>query len=297
MKTSRLFEIVYILLNKEKVTAKDLADHFEVSTRTIYRDVEDLSASGIPIYMTKGKNGGIALLPDYILNKTLLSENDKTNILSAIQGLNSLDESSMDEAFSKLSLFFGDKEGYFEIDYSDWGSLTKNQLDKAKQAILQNKHLSFDYISSQNKLSKRLVEPYKLWFKDRTWYLKAFCTDKNELRLFRFSRMRQVTIEKESFIPRKLDFSLPFDRQNSYPTIEIVLRVESSMEYRIWDEFQEEDIVKNEDGSFTIRMKQIENDWLYGYILSFGASATVIEPPRIRRLIKDSLKKSIENYL
>lgn len=297
MKTSRLFEIVYILLNKEKVTAKDLADHFEVSTRTIYRDVEDLSASGIPIYMTKGKNGGIALLPDYILNKTLLSENDKTNILSAIQGLNSLDESSMDEAFSKLSLFFGDKEGYFEIDYSDWGSLTKNQLDKAKQAILQNKHLSFDYISSQNKLSKRLVEPYKLWFKDRTWYLKAFCTDKNELRLFRFSRMRQVTIEKESFIPRKLDFSLPFDRQNSYPTIEIVLRVESSMEYRIWDEFQEEDIVKNEDGSFTIRMNQIENDWLYGYILSFGASATVIEPPRIRRLIKDSLKKSIENYL
>ena len=297
MKTSRLFEIVYILLNKEKVTAKDLADHFEVSTRTIYRDVEDLSASGIPIYMTKGKNGGIALLPDYILNKTLLSENDKTNILSAIQGLNSLDESSMDEAFSKLSLFFGDKEGYFEIDYSDWGSLTKNQLDKAKQAILQNKHLSFDYISSQNKLSKRLVEPYKLWFKDRTWYLKAFCTDKNELRLFRFSRMRQVTIEKESFIPRKLDFSLPFDRQNSYPTIEIVLRVESSMEYRIWDEFQEEDIVENEDGSFTIRMNQIENDWLYGYILSFGASATVIEPPRIRRLIKDSLKKSIENYL
>lgn len=297
MKTSRLFEIVYILLNKEKVTAKDLADHFEVSTRTIYRDVEDLSASGIPIYMTKGKNGGIALLPDYVLNKTLLSENDKTNILSAIQGLHSLDESSMVEVFSKLSSFFGDKEGYFEIDYSDWGSLTKNQLDKAKQAILQNKHLSFDYISSQNKLSKRLVEPYKLWFKDRTWYLKAFCTDKNELRLFRFSRMRQVTIEKESFIPRKLDFSLPFDRQNSYPTIEIVLRVESSMEYRIWDEFQEEDIVKNEDGSFTIRMNQIENDWLYGYILSFGASATVIEPPRIRRLIKDSLKKSIENYL
>lgn len=297
MKISRLFEIVYILLNKEKVTAKDLADHFEVSTRTIYRDVESLSASGIPIYMTKGKNGGIALLPDYVLNKTLLSENDKTNILSAIQGLHSLDESSMVEVFSKLSSFFGDKEGYFEIDYSDWGSLTKNQLDKAKQAILQNKHLSFDYISSQNKLSKRLVEPYKLWFKERTWYLKAFCTDKNELRLFRFSRMRQVTIEKESFIPRKLDFSFPFDQPNSYPTIEVVLRVESSMEYRVWDEFQEEDIVKNEDGSFTIRMKQIENDWLYGYILSFGASATVIEPQRIRRLIKDSLKKSIENYL
>ena len=97
MKINRLFEIVYILLDKEKVTAKELAGHFEVSTRTIYRDVEDLSAGGIPIYMSKGKNGGIALLPDYLLNKTPLNEIEKTNILSAVQSFNALDDSSMED--------------------------------------------------------------------------------------------------------------------------------------------------------------------------------------------------------
>ena len=85
MKINRLFEIVYLLLDKDRITARELADRFEVSTRTIYRDVEDLSAAGIPIYMSKGKNGGISLLPDYVLNKTLLTEEEKINILSALQ--------------------------------------------------------------------------------------------------------------------------------------------------------------------------------------------------------------------
>ena len=96
MKMNRLFEIVYLLIDQEKATARELSNRFEVSTRTIYRDVEDLSAAGVPIYMSKGKNGGISLLPEYVLNKTVLTEEEKNNILSALQSLNVLDASSME---------------------------------------------------------------------------------------------------------------------------------------------------------------------------------------------------------
>ena len=77
---NRLFEIVYILMQKKKVTAKELADRFEVSTRTIYRDIEALSTANIPIYATKGKDGGIGLLDEYVLNKAILSEEEQNQI-------------------------------------------------------------------------------------------------------------------------------------------------------------------------------------------------------------------------
>lgn len=297
MKINRLFEIVYILLDKEKVTAKELADYFEVSTRTIYRDVEDLSSGGIPIYMNKGKNGGISLLPEYVLNKTVLTETEKINILSALQSLNSLDESSMELTLSKLSSFFGENNtGFFEIDYKDWGSLIKEQFDMSKQAILLRKLLEFEYISSTSKTSQRTVEPYKLWFKERNWYLKGFCLDKEDLRVFRLSRMKNVKIKEEHFIPRNMDFDLHLDEKIAYPTTKITMRVESNLSYRILDEFSDSDVFENEDGSFTVNMDFIEDEWLYGYILSFGKYATVIEPKRIKNIIKGILEKSLENY-
>lgn len=297
MKINRLFEIVYILLDKEKVTAKELADYFEVSTRTIYRDVEDLSSGGIPIYMNKGKNGGIYLLPEYVLNKTVLTETEKINILSALQSLNSLDESSMELTLSKLSSFFGENNtGFFEIDYKDWGSLIKEQFDMSKQAILLRKLLEFEYISSTSKTSQRTVEPYKLWFKERNWYLKGFCSDKEDLRVFRLSRMKNVKIKEEHFIPRNIDFDLHLDEKITYPTTKITMRVESNLSYRILDEFSDSDVFENEDGSFTVKMDFIEDEWLYGYILSFGKYATVIEPKRIKNIIKGILEKSLENY-
>lgn len=296
MKINRLFEIVYILLDKEKVTAKELADHFEVSTRTIYRDVEDLSAGGIPVYMSKGKNGGIALLPNYLLNKTLLSESEKTNILSAVQSLNALDDSSMEDLLSKLSSFFGKQNtGYFEIDYNDWDDLIKESFKQAKQAVLSRKYLSFDYISSLNNKSRRTVEPYKLWFKQHTWYLKAFCLDRNETRIFRFSRMRNVEIINESFVPREIDFNTLMQEAHS-STTEIILKIDAGARYRVLDEFSDKSVVQNEDGSYTVTLNMIEDDWVYGYLLSFGELATVIRPKRIRDIIQRKIEKSLMNY-
>lgn len=297
MKINRLFEIVYILLDKDKITAKELAERFEVSTRTIYRDVEDLSAAGIPIYMSKGKNGGIALLPDYTLNKTLLTEEDKTIILSALQGLNVFDELSVDDTLAKLSAFFGDKnQGFYEIDFDDWGNLIKEQFEKSKQAIISKRLLSFDYLSSLNKRSKRTVEPYKLWFKEKNWYLKAYCLTKKEVRIFRFSRMRNVSIEDVKFTHRNIDLSVY--RHNKYisSTVKIIMRVEKEAAYRVLDEFSEQNTVENQDGSVIVTMNLPEDEWVYGYILSFGSFATVIEPLSIKNIIRQKLEDSIKNY-
>lgn len=297
MRINRFFEIVYMLLDKERITARELADRFEISTRTIYRDIEDLSAAGIPIYMSKGKNGGISLLPDYILNKTLLTEEEKINILSALQGLNALDELSVDDTLSRLSAFFGDKnQGFYEIDFGDWGNLIKDQFEKSKRAIISKRFLSFDYLSSLNMRSKRIVEPYKLWFKEKNWYLKAYCLDKKAIRTFRFSRMRNVEVLDESFEPRMIQFSEVKANEQARKPIDISLRIDKELEYRVLDEFPDSDVVINEDGSFIVTMKSIEDNWLYGYILSFGSAATVISPQSFRKTISTMIGEMSSNY-
>lgn len=87
MQINRLFEIVYILLDKKRVTSRELAERFEVSSRTIYRDIETLSAAGIPVYMSKGKGGGISLLPDFVLNKAVITDEEKEEILSSLKAV------------------------------------------------------------------------------------------------------------------------------------------------------------------------------------------------------------------
>lgn len=299
MQINRLFEIVYILLEKEKVPAKKLAERFEVSTRTIYRDVETLSSCGIPIYMSKGKNGGISLLPDFVLNKAVLTEQEKNNILSALDSLNIFKDASVENTMSKIGLFFGQNNtNFFQIDYSDWSNRIKDSFEKAKRAILERRLLSFNYISAMNQSSPRLVEPYMLWFKEKTWYLRAFCLDRNEMRTFRFSRMKNMQIAKENFVPRAAALHQEvIDSAKTTPETKIVLRVEANMEYRVMDEFPEADIIQNEDGSFTVTIQAIEDEWVYGYLLSFGNFATVLEPLHIRELIKKRLEETIKNYL
>jgi predicted DNA-binding transcriptional regulator YafY len=158
------------------------------------------------------------------------------------------------------------------------------------------KLLSFDYLSSLNKRSKRVVEPYKLWFKDKNWYLQAFCLHKNSMRTFRFSRMREVEILEEHFEPRTLDMLSDNEPQTASQTTEVVMNIDSDMEYRVLDEFPDKDVLQNKDGSFTVKMRCIEDSWLYGYILSFGSSAKAISPPELQHTIQRILQKMTRNY-
>lgn len=173
MQINRLFEMVYLLLSKDNVTAGELAKHFEVSPRTIYRDVELLSSAGIPIYMTKGKGGGISLLPDFVLNKTVLTEDEKADILSALGAMDAVSPQKTDTAVKKLSSLFGSTDSdWVEVDFSGWANAEEESkvFTTLKNAILKKYAVEFLYHGSGSNM-QRVVEPLKLVFKGQGWYL------------------------------------------------------------------------------------------------------------------------------
>ena len=299
MRINRIFEIIYILLNEEKISSKKLAEKLEVSVRTIYRDIEVISGAGIPIYMAQGRNGGISLLKNFTLNKQILTENEKKDMLIAIQSLNSFSKESAKGIFSKLSsLFGGTQRDYIKIDYSGWENKIEKQFELSKQGILLNKRLSFNYISTKGEKTYREVEPYVLWFKSKAWYLKCLCLEKKEIRLFRLSRITNICILNESINLAKLEESILMAEKNQleYKKVKIKLKIDLSQEYRVKDDFLEQDISYDNDKNLIVTLNFPENEWLYGYILSYGSFSAVIEPEYIVENIKKRLQKNLNNY-
>jgi len=295
MKIQRLFEIVYILLNKKIVTAKELASYFEVSQRTIYRDLDILSAAGIPIFTNKGKGGGISLVENFILNKSLLNVEEQNEILSALQSLQAVTCSNDDNVLLKLSLLFNKEVvNWVEIDFSDWSNEVEHQFEKLKAATLNKYIIHFDYYGTQGQKTNRNVEPVNLMFKHKSWYLKAFCLDKQEIRLFKLSRMKDLRISDQTFEPRKIDLTAPDSEKQLKDQVTLKLHIDGTMAYRVYEEFDQ--VIQKEDGSFEVIVTYPEDEWVYGFILSFGCYAKVLEPDHVRKIIIDKMKRTLDNY-
>ncbi len=300
MQMNRLFEIVYILLNKKMTTAKELAERFEVSVRTIYRDIDILSSAGIPVYASQGKGGGISLLDDYVLNKSMLSEDEQNEILFALQSLTVTQNPETEKVLSKLSsLFNKSKTNWIEVDLSPWGS-NKNNTCKftiLKNAILNHQIIEFTYFNSTGEKSSRKVEPIKLIFKVHAWYLQGFCLTKNENRTFKISRMSNIEIMQEFFTDRMSErLSVDEKEQKSQKWINVQVKIAPQGAYRVFDEFDENEITRNQDGSFTVATSLPENEWMFHYILSFGTDIEVLAPQNIREMIQGKLDEIIWKY-
>ncbi len=293
---NRLFEIVYILMQKRKTTAKELADRFEVSTRTIYRDIETLSTANIPIYASKGKDGGIGLLDEYVLNKTILSEEEQNQILFALQGMKKIKGQDEKYILKKLSILFNKKiNDWIKIDFSNWGNVQEERFDMIKSAILNKQLVEFTYYNSNGEESKRIVEPLQIWFKDKSWYLISYCRNKEDYRIFKIARIKEIKMLQEHF-ERELPKEEESEKHN-FKIIELELEINKAMTYRVYDEFESKEITKKQDGNFIIKVKYPENEWVYGYILSFGECAKVLNPVYAKNIIKDKLQKTLKNYL
>lgn len=298
MQINRLFQIVYILLSKKITTAKELSGRFEVSVRTIYRDVETLSAAGIPIYTTKGKGGGISLLDNFVLNKSLLNESEQNDILNALQSFRLVNQANDTQVFSKLSTLFNkNAANWIEADFSDWSGNSNNLFTQIKSAILGQKIIIFDYYGSNSAKSTRQVQPLQLWLKHKSWYLKGFCIEKQDYRLFKLSRIKHMIIT-ENLHNHTLDTTLDLWQidQRQAPTTTIKLWINASQAYRIYDEFDEDEIFLSSDGNFIITVSFPEDEWVYNMILSFGHFAKVIEPPHIKEIIIHRLAQALECY-
>jgi len=285
MRINRLFETLYILLGKKAVTAAELSKRFEVSARTVYRDIDALSAAGIPVYTTRGKGGGISLLDGYVLSKSMISEEEQNQILIALQSLAATEQMDASSILSKLgSLFQKTYTNWIEVDFSRWGNkrLDKEKFELLKQAIIGRHVISFTYFGSNGESTDRKVKPLKLVFKSKSWYLQGYCCVRQGYRTFKINRMACVKALPECFsddisgIPpiEQLD---PCDR---LPVIK--MKFTSSVAYRVYDEFDETSIIKDQDGSFLVSIKLPVDGWLYGFLLSFGTAVEVLEPESIR---------------
>lgn len=300
MKINRLFGIVYILLQKDQITAQALAEHFEVSVRTIYRDVETLSQADIPIYTTKGKGGGIRLLSKFVLNKSVLTAQEQDEILLGLQSLGATNFASSNSIQKKLLAFFGKQDSsWIEVDFSPWGSdsTAQSRFALIKNALIQCQVLRFDYYSTTGEKSTRIIHPAKLAFKMNTWYLYGFCVDRNDFRLFRLSRIHQLVVLDECFEPfEPILLSQIFSNFPVAPTIPLVMQIYPPLVHRVFDEFEFSQIQKNSDDSYTVSADFIHDDWLFGFILSFGSFAKVLSPDCVKVEIKKRLQKMLADY-
>ena len=297
MQIDRMLRIIFILLNKERVTAGELAAEFEVSPRTIYRDLEALNRAGIPIYTCQGRNGGIKLVDNYVLDKSLLSPGEQGEILAALQGLKAAHYPEVEKVLTKLSAIFGNKSrDWIVLDFSGWNEAKQDMLAKIKTAIINRKLLAFTYYNSYGEKTTRTVEPLQLWFKGKAWYLRAFCREKQNQRLFKLNRIKNLCLLPEGFEEPEEETPPVLDPVKKTPTVEITMDLHPSQAYRVYDEFEEEQITLHEDGSFTVCFSYPEDEWLYGYLLSFGMYGKVTNPPHIREIIRKRLKKTLSYY-
>lgn len=300
MQISRLFEIVYLLLDRRSITAKELAEHFEVSVRTIYRDIETLSAAGIPVYATQGKGGGIRLMEHYVLNKSLLSDVEQKEVLFALQSLTAAQHSEADHVLAKLSgLFHTNAESWIEVDLAPWGSSKRKteEFTALKNAILSRRMMEFDYVNASGDKSRRHVEPMKLVFKVNVWYLQGFCLDKEELRTFKLSRISDMEVTDRSFAARPPEeLREPEPPKPTQQWVDLKLRFSPRGTYRVYDEFKEQQIIRYEDGSCIVDTSLPESSWLLHYLLSFGVELEVLSPPHIRHRLQAALMEMLENY-
>ncbi|MCL6459768.1 MAG: YafY family transcriptional regulator [Gorillibacterium sp.] len=286
MPLSRHFEIVYMLLHKKMITAGELAKHFEVSTRTIYRDIDVLSAAGIPVYCSQGKGGGISLLDGYSFNASLLSNQEQDDVLMALQTLVATEYPEMDAVLSKFARLFK-KEGnnWLDVDFSPWGSgETKRHIFPLfRKAIADHCMISFRYYNSAGKESIRMVEPVQLLFKSRSWYLAGHCVTSDDSRIFKISRMRDIVKTERIFEPRQLVAAIDLAEENAArDMVEVTLRISSKGAYRVYDEFEETMITVNEDGSYTVKGDLPRGSWLDSYLLSFGTLLEEVSPELTR---------------
>ncbi len=298
MQISRLFEIVFLLLDKKNVTAAELARHFGVSTRTIYRDIEALCQAGIPAYATQGKNGGIALMESFVIQKSLLNKEEQYQILTALQGLNAVGLTQVQGLLAKWRALFGPGDGdWVAVDFSDWSQTKQRELALLKDAILTKKVLRFTYYGASAEKSEREAEPIQLWFKSRAWYLKAYCRLRGGIRLFKLNRMKDLRLTGGVYeASSNREEPLVYEHNPLKPIVNLHLLIDGSQAYRVYDEFEETQIQKQPDGHFQVCVSYPLDEWVYGFLMSFGPYVKIESPAYIKDEIRRRAQKVAAMY-
>lgn len=299
MKIDRLLSIVILLLNRRLVQAKELADMFEVSIRTIYRDIEVINQAGIPVITYQGANGGIGLMEGYRLDRNMLTNKELAAIVTALHSVSSSfhdkDNQLLVEKINSIispadSDHFSRKTQQFIVDFSPWGENSRHnhKLQLIKEAIEHHQQLRFTYCKPNGDIDMRTIEPYTLVLKQHRWYLYGYCILREQFRLFKLVRIRDLVVEQEKFEPIEIAMpQLPWNNEWGTPekNERIVLRFSHQAKHLAEEWFGIEELSADDKGGYVVVTYFAEDQWLYGFILSFGDQVEVLEPPHLRKKI------------
>ena len=298
MKVDRLVSMIMILLEKERVGARELAQRFEVSPRTIYRDMEAISLAGIPVRSVAGVGGGFEIMPEYKLDKKVFSAADLSAILMGLSSLSSMVRGQdVVNALAKVKSFVpADKAkdialraNQICVDLGPWMGNRSLQpsLETIKTALQESRLLSFSYVAHHGRETERTVEPYQLVLKNSHWYLQGYCRARADFRLFKLSRISNLRLLEAPFSPRAfqepiLDFAPMLEPMQT----EITLRVHRSILDMVLEYCTQDRLSPDGGAHYLVRFPFVENDYFYNVLFSFGAHCECLAPPRIRAEMK-----------
>ncbi len=301
MKIDRLIGIITILLQKEKVTIPQLAERFEVSRRTIQRDIDNICKAGIPVVSMQGYGGGISIADGYKLDKTVLTKEELQAILTGIRSIDSVAktvyEQTLIEKFSNGKDTVLAEHDMILIDLASWyqDSLS-DKIEQIRQAILNREKIFFIYYSDKGE-TKRRIEPYLIIFKWSAWYVYGYCLTKNEYRLFKLNRLWKLENTKTSYIPRNIpEGKLDFERYFKTEEIRLIALFDADAKYRLIEEYGPECFVVSESNKLLFQRSFSNSEYLLQWVLSFGDSIRVIEPPELKTKIHNIAKNILSYY-
>lgn len=310
MRLERLLEIVILLLNRRQLTARELAERFELSVRTVYRDMEAINAAGIPVVATQGPGGGFALPGQYTVDSRLLSLEEIGSILTALRGLkSSLDSPELDRVISKVaSLVPGEQAEAFSrhldvlvVEMAPWGMAGERRdlVRLVHQAILEARLLTFDYRAPDGQATRRTVEPMTLLYRGQSWYLFGWCRLRAGFRVFRLSRMRDPELQLRSFVRRAGSWREHVDVEpaaSGAVPVDLRLRFRPAARGRVEDFFPGDAIRVFPDGGLEVAVTYPDGEWVTAMLLGYGELVEVLAPASVRERIRARAEATAKVY-
>ncbi|MEK3724586.1 helix-turn-helix transcriptional regulator [Paenibacillus sp. FSL H8-0034] len=304
MKLDRLLAITMTLLNQPRVNATELAERFEVSLRTIYRDMESINQAGIPIVSFPGSDGGYEIMSGYRIDKQVLSLDDFSAICSALKGARSAtDSSDIDGLLERINVLMPTPSNAANMVHVDL-DFTPAPNDKVKiaplrQAIKELHIVGFDYLDSKGTETERTIEPMGLFLKGYVWYLYGYCLTRSAIRVFRLSRMIRLRSLPELFVRRAYtlqDVERQFMSHANFAKVRAVLCFNPEVKTRVRDEYGYDQIIDNPDGTISVTAHYSSMEKAIQNILSYSSYVKLIEPPELIAELQGHIMKMVQIY-
>jgi predicted DNA-binding transcriptional regulator YafY len=299
MKIERLIGILSILLQQDKITASELAEKFEVSVRTILRDIDEIARAGIPIVTSQGQGGGISIMDGYKIDRTLLSSAEMTAIFAGLKSLDSVSGTNRyRQLMDKLSVSDTvNADNHIIIDLSMWDkNAVAEKIELIKSAIEQNRIITYKYYSPQ-RIEQRSIEPYRLIFQWSSWYVWGFCTKRQDYRMFKLTRMTELKCTDEAFVKREIPEYSCDKLRHTRGEITAEVKFDKSVKWRIIDEFGRENFNEDAEGNIILNFTWADKQSFFSYILGFRECAEIISPAEYREEFLELLKNIYDKYV